>query len=45
MERRLRREEVMTIGVLHERGMSNLAMVRGSTEPGTMRRAWSGVRP
>jgi transposase len=28
MERRLRREEVMTIGVLHERGMSNRAIAR-----------------
>ena len=28
MERRLRREEVMTIEVLHERGMSNRAIAR-----------------
>jgi transposase len=28
MGRRLRREEVMTIGVLHERGMSNRAIAR-----------------
>ena len=28
MERRLRREEAMTIGVLHERGVSNRAIAR-----------------
>jgi len=28
MERRLRKEEVMTIGVLHERGLSNRAIAR-----------------
>jgi transposase len=49
MERRLRREEVMTIEVLHERGMSNRAIARqlGVDEKAVRYRLWrsaSGAR-